>query len=141
MIVLDEQMSNRRVLNAIGKWYRGKVLFAKDLRPGSIIKDDSIPQLLRQKKSKPAFVTINVSHFWRKAPTDQRFCVVCLDISDFFIRNMAPVLKLLNWLFSHPDFSKKKQRAGHVFRITADGLVQFYSHDDNRIRSLVLLEA
>lgn len=138
MIVLDEQMSNRRLLNAIGKWYRGKVVFVKDLRPGSIIKDDSIPQLLRQTKSNPAFVTINVSHFWQKLSIDQRFCVVCLDIPDFSMRNISPTLKLLNRLFGHPDFRKKKQRAGHVFRITLDGLVQVYSHNDTRIRSLVL---
>ncbi len=47
MIVLDEQLLGRDLEIAIARWYRGPVLFITDLRPGSVIKDDAIPVLLR----------------------------------------------------------------------------------------------
>jgi hypothetical protein len=58
VIVLDEHMSNRRGASAIKTWYKGKIVFVRDLRSGSLIKDDAIPQLLRKTKAKPAFVTV-----------------------------------------------------------------------------------
>src|SRR3712207_7436336 len=47
-----------------------------DLRPGTVIKDDAIPALLRQ-QSQPTFVTINERDFWRQVALDSHFCVVC----------------------------------------------------------------
>ena len=138
MIVLDEHMSNERVSAAIRTWYKGKIIFVWDLRAGSVIKDDAIPQLLHKTKSKPALVTINVSHFWQKVPIDQRFCLVCLDIPVVSIPRISPLSKNLNRLFSHPDFRNKKQRIGHVFRMTADDLTRYYSHNDTQIRSFDL---
>ncbi|MFH1116566.1 MAG: hypothetical protein V1792_21845 [Pseudomonadota bacterium] len=131
-------MSNQRVATAIKTWYKGRIVSVRDLRPGSLIKDDAIPQLLRKTKAKPAFVTINVSHFWQKVPVDKRFCVVCFDIPDLSMSRIMPAFKSLNRLFSHPDFRNKKQRVGHVFRMTTDGPTQFYSHNDTQIRSLDL---
>ncbi len=138
MIVLDEHMANRRVSSDITSWYKGKIVFIRDLRHGSLIKDDAIPRLLRKTNAQPAFVTINVSHFWQKVPIDKRFCVVCFDIPDLFPSRISPALRSLNRLFSHPDFRNKKQRVGHVFRISTDGPTQFYSHNDTQIRSLDL---
>lgn len=138
MIVLDEHMSNNRVAAAIKAWYKGKIVFVRDLRPGSLIKDDAIPQLLRKTKAKPAFVTINVSHFWQKVPVDKRFCVVRFDIPDLSMSRILPAFSSLNLLFSHPDFGNKKQRGGHVFRMTTRGPTQFYSYCDRQIRSLDL---
>ena len=138
MIVLDEHMSNERVSAAIRTWYKGKIVFVRDLRAGSVIKDDAIPQLLRKTRSKPAFVTINVSHFWKKVPIDQRFCVVCFDIPNLAMSRIIPTIGNLNRLFSHPDFKNKKQRVGHVFRVTTGGVTEFYNHNDPQIRSLDL---
>jgi len=47
VIVLDEQLLGRKIDEAIAKWYQGPVLFVTELRLGTIIKDDVIPQLLR----------------------------------------------------------------------------------------------
>jgi hypothetical protein len=58
MIVLDEQLLGRDLDGEIGKWYQGAVLFVTDLRPGTVIKDEAIPGLLRRQRQ-PTFVTIN----------------------------------------------------------------------------------
>jgi hypothetical protein len=48
MLVLDEQLLGRDLDSALARWYRGPVLFITDVRPGTVIKDDAIPVLLRQ---------------------------------------------------------------------------------------------
>ncbi len=135
MVVLDEQLSNKRMLTAISAWYRGNVIFVKDLRPRTLIKDDVIPQLLRR-QSQPTFVTVNVSHFWQKVPIDQRFCVVCFDISDLSLRKVPSILRLL---FSHQNFKYKSDRAGHVFCVNADGIARFYSVNNREIQHLQIV--
>jgi hypothetical protein len=50
MIVLDEQLQGLGLEEAIARWYRGAVVVVKKLRPGMVIKDETIPTLLRQLK-------------------------------------------------------------------------------------------
>jgi hypothetical protein len=64
MIVLDEELQGLGLEDAISSWYRGSVLLVKALRPGTVIKDGTIPGLLRRVKQ-PTFVTINHGDFWR----------------------------------------------------------------------------
>jgi hypothetical protein len=66
MLVLDEQLLGRNLEAALGRWYRGPVHFITDLRPGTVIKDDAIPVLLRQQQQ-ATFLTINEADFWRTA--------------------------------------------------------------------------
>lgn len=61
MIVLDEELQGLGLEEAISRWYRGSVILIKKLRPGTVIKDDAIPALLRKVKQ-PTFVTINTSY-------------------------------------------------------------------------------
>jgi len=63
MIVLDENLHDRRIIQAIAIWYSGQVVSVTTLRPRSIIKDDAIPILLRR-TTLPTFITINVADFW-----------------------------------------------------------------------------
>jgi hypothetical protein len=65
MIILDEQLLEHDIEANISKWYRGAVRFVTELRPNTIIKDDAIPQLLRQ-QNQATFITINEKDFWRK---------------------------------------------------------------------------
>ena len=58
MIVLDEQLQGLGLGEAIARWYRGAIVVVKQLRPGTVIKDEAIPTLLRQAKQ-PTFATIN----------------------------------------------------------------------------------
>lgn len=135
MIVLDEQLLGRDLDISIKKWYQGKVIFINDLRPKTTVKDDVIPQLLQATKKHPLFVTINVKDFWQKVAINSHFCVVCFKISD---KQVSMIPKLLKFLIQELDFSKKKHRAGHVFRITEDGSVRYYTYDDLEIRSLTI---
>jgi hypothetical protein len=132
VIVLDEQLLGRHIEDEISGWYRGSVCFITDLRPGTIIKDDAIPSILRHLR-KPAFVTINVSHFWRRVPIDERFCVVCFNFSDSHVRLIPGSLKLL---MGHQSFSTKGKRAGHVFRVSLDQPVHFYNSTNPSTQTL-----
>jgi hypothetical protein len=132
VIVLDEQISNQETINSIGRWYRGKIIPIAQLRPGTVILDDAIPALLR-KESQSTFLTLNVRDFWRKVEIDHRFCVVCFageDVSRFSV--------LLRVLFRRPEFKNRKQRCGHVFRMTPEGTTQFYDCDNREIRQFRL---
>jgi len=48
MIVLDEQLQGLGLEDTVARWYRGSVLVVKTLRPGTVIKDEAIPSLLRR---------------------------------------------------------------------------------------------
>jgi hypothetical protein len=48
--MVDEQLLGRDLGTALGRWYRGLVLFITESRPGTVIKDDVIPILLRQQR-------------------------------------------------------------------------------------------
>jgi hypothetical protein len=72
MIVLDEQLLGRGIEAAIAHWYRGAVRLITDLRPGTVIKDDATPALLRR-EARPTFVTINEADFWRKVAITEHF--------------------------------------------------------------------
>lgn len=50
-------------------------------RPQTIIKDDAVPELLRQQHH-PTFVTTNERDFWQKVAIDHRYCVVCFVLPD-----------------------------------------------------------
>jgi len=69
MIILDEHLQGISLEAAISHWYRGRIVVVKQLRPGTIIKDDAIPILLRQAKQ-PTFVTINYTDFWRRVSAE-----------------------------------------------------------------------
>jgi len=58
MIVLDEELQGLGLEEAISGRYRGPVLLIKALRPGTVIKDEAMPGLLREVKQL-TFVTIN----------------------------------------------------------------------------------
>src|SRR5262245_42586630 len=80
MIVLDEQLQGLELEDAIAHWYRGTVLTVKTLRPGTVVKDDTIPTLLRRLKQ-PTFVTIYYADFWRRVQGDRLSCIVCLALA------------------------------------------------------------
>jgi len=131
MIVLDEQLLGRGVERALGRWYRGSVRFVTELRPGTIIKDEAIPALLRQ-QSRPTFVTINETDFWLKAPVSGSFCVICVAVPD---SRASAVPSFVRRLLRHPEFRTKAQRMGKVARVS-ETVVSWYSLDNPTIRRL-----
>ena len=60
MIVLDEHLQGLGIEDSLGRWYRGQICIVTDLRPGTTIKDDAIPTLLRASRE-PTFVTLNTA--------------------------------------------------------------------------------
>jgi hypothetical protein len=53
MIVIDENLHDQWIMATISAWYPGQVVSVTTLRPRSVIKDESIPALLR--KADPQF--------------------------------------------------------------------------------------
>ncbi len=131
MIVLDEQLLGRAIDQNIARWYRGPVHFILDLRPRTVIKDDGIPELLRQ-QSQPTFVTINERDFWQKVEADSRYCIVCFPLPDPRVREIPDALRSL---FRRPEFRTKAQRMGKVIRVTNED-VHFYTVSDKRVRAI-----
>jgi hypothetical protein len=80
MIVLDEQLQGLDLEAALSRWYRGAVRNIKQVRPGTIIKDEAIPSLLRR-LNQPTFVTLNATDFWRRVSADTAYCIVCMTLT------------------------------------------------------------
>jgi len=136
MIVLDEQLLGRNIEREIAQWYRGAVHFIIDLRPNTIIKDDAVPQLLRQ-LNQPTFVTINERDFWRKVAIDNRCCVVCFALSD---SRAGAIPTSLRALLRRPEFRTKAKRMGKVIRITRQA-IQYYTFKKRPLRTITLKTA
>jgi len=103
MIVLDEQLQGLGLEETISRWYRGAVLVVKRLRPGTVIKDEAVPTLLRHVKQ-PTFVTINETDFWRRVPAHQSYCIVCLRLT---LEQVDEVSGWLRRLFSLALFNNE----------------------------------
>ena len=62
MIVFDENMQQRSIMDAVAAWYRGRVISVTVLRPNTLIKDETISTLLRSAQ-RPTFVPTNIDNF------------------------------------------------------------------------------
>jgi len=131
MIVLDEQLLGRNLEVEIAHWYQGTVQFITDLRPDTVIKDDGIPELLRQQKQ-PTFVTINEIDFWQKVDIDSLFCMVCFRLADTRAREIP---SLLRSLLSQPEFDTKRKRMGAVIRVSDSG-ISYYRYNDRNVKRI-----
>ena len=131
MIVLDEQLQGLGLEEAIARWYRGAVVVVKRLRPGTVIKDEAIPALLRQAKQ-PTFATINHQDFWRRAPADPSYCIVCFDLA---IERARELPSLLHRLFALPEFKTKRTRMGKIVSIR-ERHIRFYSTRTKQVHVL-----
>jgi hypothetical protein len=126
MIVLDEHLNGLGVEAAIRQWYRGRVCGVAELRPGSVIKDDAIPHLLRT-EHQPTFVTLNWKHFWQRTAAHSDFCVVCLVLTTEHAREISPSLRRLLRL---PEFKTRAVRMGRVARISGERVAYYRVNDD-----------
>lgn len=122
MIVLDEQLVSYGLRASIARWYRGTVTGITQLRPGTVILDETIPALLRA-APRPTFVTINVADFWRRLVPDSRFCVVCCAVPHTRTEEVSPLLRRL---FALEPFRTRRHRLGKVVRVS-QRQVQYYT--------------
>ena len=135
MIVLDEQLLSYGLQAAIGRWYRGTVTDITLLRPGTVILDDAIPELLRAVRQ-ATFVTINVRDFWRRLAPDKHFCMLCFALPD---ERVTELPGLLRRVFATEPFRTRGKRLGKVGRVTARRL-QYYKTDSWAVRTIPWLE-
>ncbi len=131
MIVLDEELQGLGLEETISHWYRGPVILIKALRPGTVIKDEAIPALLRKVKQ-PTFVTINTTDFWRRVAAGKSFCVICLKLT---ADQTDSVSNCLRRLFRTQEFKTKSARMGKVALANARG-IQYYDYDEGLIHIL-----
>lgn len=128
MIVLDEELQGLGLEATIGQWYRGAVILIKQLRPGTVIKDEAIPALLRRVKY-ATFVTINHGDFWRRLPAGQSFCVLCLKLT---VNQVDEVAHWVRRVFRLPEFKNKTARMGKVALVSPRSL-QYYRGGENLV--------
>lgn len=131
MIVFDENAHQQRLIDAVAKWYRGRVVSVAALRPGTIIKDEAIPAVLRQMKQ-PTFVTTNVFDFWRRVPAHSRYCIVCFPLPNEQLHEIPARLRQLLRL---PTLKTKAARMGKVVLVRREQ-VQYYQSGSKQIRVL-----
>src|SRR5579859_4395413 len=108
MIVLDEQLLGYGLHATISAWYRGRITDLPALRPGTVILDDAVPELLRAERQ-PTFVTINVRDFWRRMAPDRRFCILCFALPD---QRVDELPRLLRRVFATKVFHTRRSRLG-----------------------------
>lgn len=113
MIVLDENIFDYDFLPDYKSWYKGKITTIRDLRRGSLIKDDAIPTILRSVKQ-PTFITTNISDFWPKMPSHTSYCLMCFDLPNERIREISNKLRRILLL---KEFKTKAARMGKVILV------------------------
>lgn len=128
MIVLDENIFDYDFLPDYKSWYKGKVTTIRDLRKGSLIKDDAIPTILRSVKQ-PTFITTNISDFWLKMPAHSSYCMICFDLPNERIREIPGKLRRLLLL---EEFKTKTARMGKVLLVRHHRLA-YYETGSNKI--------
>ncbi len=101
-----------------------------ELRPGTIIKDEAVPLLLRQQKS-ATFITTNVTDFWRRAPADDRYCILCFPLPN---ERQADIPRMLGRILRHPEFGTRAARMGKVAQVS-DARIEWYETEDPTVRS------
>lgn len=110
MIVLDECISAKIVFNKLEAWYKGKVISVNALRIATLVKDDSIPTLLRTAKH-PTFLTTNISDFWRKMPAHLSYCMICFDLPN---ERIDEIPRLLRGVLRFVEFKTTAARMGKI---------------------------
>jgi hypothetical protein len=130
MIVIDENLHDQRVMDAISAWYPGHVTSVTALRPGSVIKDEAIPALLLT-STQPTFVTNNVTDFWRKVQPHRGYCIVTVALPK---ERIYEIPELFRRLLRLPGFRTRALRMGKIVCLSPKR-VEYYEAD-RRVRSL-----
>ena len=110
-IILDDQLFDLEVLIPLARWITVQRL--RDVRPGEVIKDERVPELLRQ-LPQPTFVTIDMG-FWDKGLRDVHYCILCFPLRNDEQHQLPALLRRLLQL---PEFRTKAERMGKVARVS-----------------------
>jgi len=121
VIVLDENIDQQRVLVPLKSRYKGKIISVRDLRPGTVIKDEAIPAILCQHRQS-TFVTTNVIDFWRRVTPHSRYCIVCVPLP---AERQDEIPNLLLKLLRQQAFRTARQRMGKVIRASQSEILYY----------------
>lgn len=121
MIVLDDSLDEHDVLQPIKKWAKGKIVFLRELKPGSVIKDEAVPKLLARQR-RPTFITANIADFWLKVPAHSRYCIICFPLPS---PRQPEIPGLLRRLLQIPEFRTQRARMGRVIRVSNMGIQHY----------------
>lgn len=132
MLVLDENIHDHRIRDAIARWYQGPVLSIRDLRPDTVIKDDAIPTLLQQ-AAQPTFVTINAEDFWLRARPSPHYCILALQLPK---ERSLEIPQVIRSVLRMDALSSKPARMGKIVRWTPT-LVEYYE-SNRQIQQIIL---
>ena len=113
MIVLDEHFDEGLVLVPLSNRLKSRVVSVRELRPGTVIKDEAIPTLLGRYKN-PTFVTGNVTDFWRKLPAEARYCLVCVPVPTQRQAEIPDLFAAFSKASKFPDRPQEDGESGSV---------------------------
>jgi hypothetical protein len=125
VIVLDEHLPAAVLADAVGRWYRGRICVVTALRPGSVIKDDAIANLL-QTVDQPTFVTLNWADFWHRIAAHRSFCLVGFTLPS---KRAEEIPSLLRRLFRLSAFRTKAARMGKIARVGEEQVAYYQVRD------------
>jgi hypothetical protein len=98
------------VARPLSRWTTAQRL--RDLRPGEVILDDRVPELLLT-LHQPTFVTIDQG-FWDRRLCHPKYCILFFALRDDRQKLLGPLLRAL---LRRPAFRSRKGRMGRVVRV------------------------
>lgn len=113
LLVLDDHLSVPDVRAPLLRW--ATVQYMRDLRPGEVVKDDRILDILRT-LPRPTFISVDHS-FWNRDHRDRRYCIVYLALRG---RDQSHAPDLLRRLLRRPEFRTRAARMGKVVHLGED---------------------
>lgn len=123
-IILDDQLYDQEVLIPIARWTTVQRL--RDVRPAEVIKDERVPELLRE-LDEPTFITIDMG-FWDRKLTHNKYCILCFPLRNDQ-QDQVPVL--LRRLLRLKEFHSKAERMGKVTRVSVSEIEYWQVGDSN----------
>jgi hypothetical protein len=114
-LILDDQLDVTEILPSIRKWITARRL--QELRPGELIRDDRVPEILLTLKS-PTFITIDHG-FWNARLCHPGYCVLFFALRD---DQQQLIPGLLRALLRRAGFRHRGDRMGKVVHIGAKGI-------------------
>lgn len=108
-LVLDDQLDVQIILPELT---RITVVRLQSLRPGELVLDDRVPEILRTLKT-PTFVTIDRG-FWKRRLCNSGYCILYFELLS---EDQKLLPGLLRRLFHLPEFRTRAARMGKVARV------------------------
>jgi hypothetical protein len=118
-LVLDDQLDVQVILPELPRGLTA--LRLQSLRPGELILDDRVPELLLDLKQ-PTFITIDRG-FWHRRLCHSQYCLLYIALAK---DEQEQLPGLLRRLFRLPEFRTRSARMGKVARVQKHRVTFWY---------------